>query len=186
MRAPTTAVTLACFVLLAACNQDSGIPDPTVPNVIDTVTLWSLTDGPLTKPTAYALNFRDGVRTWEAGSGFEFAYDVADDGTSNFLPLHVLGLASTGSVLPGLKRSTLGFDQMRRAPLNGYITRDTIPIAEGDLFFIRTAVNTCAVFGVPLYGKLEVLDIDTTAGTVTFRALTDQNCTYRGLNLGLP
>ncbi len=166
--------------------RTAGSPIQSSPNVIDTVTLWSLTDGPLTQPTAYSLTFRDGVRTWEAGSGFEFAYDVGDDGSSRFLPLAVLGLAPPNRLRPGLKRSTVGFDQMRRAPLNGYLTQDSIPVAEGDLFFIRTTVSTCSIYGVPLYGKLEVLDIDTAAGTVTFRALTNQNCTYRSLNLGLP
>ncbi len=186
MPAPIRALTFATFVVIAACSQDSGIPDPSIPNAIDTVTLWSLTDGPLTQPTAYSLNFRAGVRTWEAGSGFEFAYDVADDGSSRFLPLAVLGLAPSTGLRPGLKPSAVGFDQMRRAPLNGYLTQDSVPIAEGDLFFIRTTVSTCSLFGVPLYGKLEVLDIDTTAGTVTFQVLTNQNCTYRSLNLGLP
>lgn len=184
MPALTRALTLASFVLLAACSEETGIPDPSIDNAMDTVTLWSLSDGPLTQPTAYSLNLRSGVRTWEAGSGFEFAYEVDAAGRSNFLPLEVLGLAQPGSLLPGLKRSDVGFDQMRRAPLNGYLTRDTIPIAEGDLFFVRTTVSTCSVFGVPLYGKLEVLDIDTAAGTVTFQAITNQNCTYRGLTLG--
>jgi hypothetical protein len=186
MPAPIRTLSVLAVVLLAACSEDSGIPDPTIPNAIDTVTLWSLTDGPLTQPTAYSVNQRDGVRTWEAGSGFEFAYDIGDDGRSRFLPLEVLGLAPGSSLRPGLKRSDVGFDQMRRAPLNGYITQDSILIAEGDLFFVRTTVSTCALFGVPLYGKLEVLDIDSAAGTVTFQALTNQNCTYRSLNLGLP
>lgn len=186
MPSPIKALTLACLVLIAACSDENAVPNPTIPNVIDTVTLWSLTDGPLTQPTAYSLNLRDGVRTWEAGSGFEFAYDINDASSSNFLPLDVLGLSSVGALRPGLKRSDVGFDQMKKAPLNGYVTEDTIPIVEGDLFFIRTSVNTCALYGVPLYGKLEVLDIDTAAGTVTFQALTDQNCTYRSLNLGLP
>ena len=166
--------------------KPSSIPDRSVANATDTVTLWSLTDGPLEEPTAYALVIGAGVRTWEAGSGFEFAYDVNDAGASRFLPLDVLGLGPVGALRPGLKRSDLGYDQMHRAPLNGYITQDSLPIVEGDRFFIRTTVNQCSLFGVPQYGKLEVLDIDTAAGTVTFQALTNLNCTYRDLDPALP
>lgn len=186
MPAQSKAIHLICVLLLAACSEDNGIPDRSVPNAADIVTLWSLTDGPLSEPTAYSLLLTGGVTTWEAGSSFEFAYDVNDAGASRFLPLDVLGLAPPGAVRPGLKRSDATFDEMHRAPLNGYITQDSIPIAEGDRFFIRTTVNQCSLYGVPLYGKLEVLDIDTAAGTVTFKALTNQNCTYRDLDSALP
>jgi hypothetical protein len=51
---------------------------------------------------------------------------------------------------------------------------------------MRTGINSCASLGVPLYGKLELLDIDTLAQTLTFRIVTNQNCGYRGLRLGIP
>jgi hypothetical protein len=37
-----------------------------------------------------------------------------------------------------------------------------------------------------LYGKFEVLAIDTTARRVDLRVLVDQNCGYRGLEPGFP
>ena len=39
---------------------------------------------------------------------------------------------------------------------------------------------------MPQYGKLEVLQIDTVAHTITFQHLVDQNCGYRGLEPGIP
>jgi hypothetical protein len=180
-----TALLLA-FALVAACSDPNEIPRASIPNAIDTVTLWTLSKGPLSSPTAFSVNTGTGVRTWEVGSGFEFAYDVDQAGRSVFLPLDVLGLANPNALRPGLKRSTLPFDEMRKAPLNGYVSRDTVPVVEGDRLFVRTSVNTCAIYGVPLYAKLEVLDIDTAASTITFRVLSNQNCGYRGLNLGIP
>jgi hypothetical protein len=171
---------------LAACNDPNQLPNATILNVMDTVTLWSLEGGPLSQPTAYSLNARRGVRTWESGSGYEFIYSVDSTGRSALLPLRAAGLGNPLSVLPGLKASTDPFDLMTKAPQNNYVTEDTVPIVEGERYYMRTGVNSCASLGVPLYGKLELLDIDTLAQTLTFRVVTDQNCGYRGLRLGIP
>ena len=172
--------------LLAACNDPNALPNATSINVMDTVTLWSLEGGPLSQPTAYSLNARRGVRTWEAGRNYEFIYTVDPAGKSFLLPLFAAGLGNPNALLPGLKPSSDPFDQMIKAPQNDYITSDSMPVTEGQLFYLRTGVNTCASLGVPLYGKLELLDIDTLAQTLTFRTVTDQNCGYRGLRLGIP
>jgi hypothetical protein len=171
---------------LAACDDPNTLPDATILNVMDTVTLWSIEAGPLSQPTAYSLNARRGVRTWESGSGFEFLYSVDPSGRSSLLPLRAAGLGNPNAVLPGLKSSPDPFDQMIKAPQNNYVTEDTVPIVEGQRYYMRTGINSCASLGVPLYGKLELLDIDTVAETVTFRVVTNQNCGYRGLRLGIP
>ena len=54
------------------------------------------------------------------------------------------------------------------------------------IILLRTGVNTCSSYGVPLYGKLEILDLDTLAGTLQLRVLGNQNCAYRDLGLGIP
>lgn len=177
---------LLAFALVAACSDPNAIPNASLKNELDTLTLWSLEKGPLSKPTAYSLSVRNGVRTWEAGTNFEFLFSVDTALNARFIPLGALGLTSSGSVKPGLIRSSLIFDSMVKAPQNGYLTVDTVPIAEGDKFFVRTAVNTCALLGVPLYGKIEILDIDSAALTVKFRVVGDQNCGYRSLRLGIP
>jgi len=177
----------AVLLGLGACSDPNAIPKASAANVVDTLTLWSLSKGPLTKPSAYSLNARNGVRTWEVGGGFEFAFDEDAAGRAVFLPTDVLGLVSGGTLKPGLKRSTAGFDLMTKAPSNGYIVSDTVPAIVGDLFFVRSAISTCSLLGVPLYGKLEVLAVDSVApNTVTIRVLANQNCGYRGLNLGIP
>jgi hypothetical protein len=179
----------AAFIAVAgACSDPNAIPDASASNEVDTLFLWSLTDGPLTEPTAYSINARNGVRTWEVGNNFEFAFDETAGGQPVFLPTGVLDLLGDGSLKPGLKRPAagVGFDQMTKAPSNGYIVADTVPIAVNDLFYIRTTVSTCSLLGVPLYGKLEVLELDQVQHRVRVRVLANQNCGYRGLNPGIP
>ena len=183
------ATLLLLVVLLAAsaaCSDPNSIAPASLTNDTSVVTLYSLRSGPLTKPNAYSLNAGTAVQIWQVGTNFEFAFWMDASGNSEFLPLDVLGLAAASSVKPGLLKSTVSFDAMTKAPQNGYVTSDTVPIVEGDRFYVRTGVNTCASLGVPLYGKLEVLDIDTTAATVTILVLANQNCGYRGLGLGIP
>jgi hypothetical protein len=177
---------LVAFAILAGCSDPNELAKAGLENKVDTLTLYSLATGPLGMPSAYSLSAGAAVRTWDVGTNFEFAYNVDAAGKSVFLTTDVLGLASPSSLKPGVLRSTLSFDGMAKAPLNGYVSSDTIFIAEQDRFFLRTAISTCSSLGVPLYGKLEVLDIDSVAQTVTIRVLADQNCGYRGLGLGIP
>lgn len=185
----TSGLVLAAFIAVAgACSDPNALQDASITNVVDTsVTLWSLTHGPLDKPVAYSIIARNGVRTWEVGSAFEFAFDVTPDGRPVFIPTDLLGLLGSSALKPGLRQTTTQtFDQMTRAPSNGYTVTDTVPVVVGDRFYIRTTVSACTVLSVPLYGKMEVTGVDTAAKTVTLKVLVDQNCGYRGLKEGIP
>lgn len=184
-------VAFTVVAVAAACSDPNALPDPSFENAVDTVTLYSLTEGPLAQPSAYSVNSRSNgqkgaVRTWEVGTGFEFAYSTEPDDRALFLPIDVLGLLSEGAFKPGLLQTDRTFDEMTKAPLNGYITSDTIVIAEAARYFVRTGINACAGLGVPLYAKLEVLDIDSVEASVTFRVLSNRNCGYRSLLEGFP
>lgn len=178
----------AALGVIGGCSDPNAIPNASVSNEVDTLFLWSLTDGPLTKPTAYSINARNGVRTWEAGNNFEFAFDEDATARPVFLPIDVLGLVGTNALKPGLRRAdaTVAFDDMTKAPSNGYIVSDTIPIAVGDRYFVRTTVSTCSLLGVPLYAKVEVLELDPAEHKVKIRVLANQNCGYRALTVGIP
>jgi hypothetical protein len=180
------AALLAFLTVAGACSDPNALADATVSNEVDEVTLWSLSQGPLTQPSAYSINARNGVRTWEVGSAFEFAFDETSTGEPVFLPTDLLGLLASGAVKPGLRRTDLTFDEMTRAPSNGYVVADTIPVVLGDRFYIRTTVSTCSILSVPLYGKMEVTAIDQVAHTVTIKVLANQNCGYRSLKTGIP
>lgn len=182
----TLLILASLFAATVACSDPNQIAPASITNDTTVVTLYSLRTGPLTKPNAYSLNAGTSVQIWQVGTNFEFAFWMDATGKSELLPLDVLGLSASGSVKPGLLKSTVSFDAMTKAPQNGYITSDSVVIAEGERYYIRTGVNTCSALGVPLYGKLEVLDIDTTAATAKLMVLANQNCGYRGLGFGIP
>lgn len=180
-------VVATAIAAAGACSDPNALADATISNEVDdSVMLWSLSQGPLTKPSAYSIAAKNGVRTWEVGSAFEFVFDQTTAGAPVFIPTDLLGLLSSTAVKPGLLKSALTFDEMTRAPSNGYVVSDTIPVVVGDRFYIRTTVSTCSVLSVPLYGKMEVTAVDTAQHTVTLKVLANQNCGYRSLKPGIP
>jgi hypothetical protein len=177
---------LICLSLLAlaACSDDSGLPDPTLNNVERTETLYALEGTPVTTPSAYSLEGSRRVRT-DLFTDFDFAYNVEPDGRRVFLPRAAMGIETTANVKPGFVVRSESFEAITVAPSNGYITDQPVPIAEGERYVVRGRI-TCTSLGLPKYAKLEVVSFDDAARTVTFRILTDDNCGFRGLEPGLP
>ena len=180
----TSALILASVATFVACGADSGIAKATNPNVVDTFTVASLVGGALQAPSAYSIATNNVVRTYETIS-FDFAYTTDAAGRHLFLPLAVLGLSPGTSLKPGLLKATTDFDATTKAPQNDYITTDTVVVDSGEVYFVRTT-TICVDQGVPQYGKLQIIATDPVAHTLTFQALADNNCGYRGLNVGIP
>lgn len=174
---------------LAGCGNADSLPDATVPNVVDTVTLYALEGTPITTPSAYVVEGSRAVRV-DTTAAFDFAYNTdappAAGRRQFFLPLEVLGISSGSTAAPGLQARTEAFDAITEARSNGYVTDDTVAFTVGNVFVVRGRIGACSALGVPQYGKLQVLAVDTVARTVTFQVLTDNNCGYRGLQPGLP
>lgn len=174
-----------CFTLLvvAACSDNNGLPDPTFTNVEETETLYALVGTPVATPSGYALDGPGLVRT-DISDAFDFAYNIEPDGRHVFVPRAALGIEPTNTVNPGLQFRTQSFEGITEAPSNGYVTDRVVPIAQGERYVVRGRV-TCNI-GVPKYAKLEILSFDSTAKTVTFRILINDNCGFKGLEPGLP
>jgi hypothetical protein len=176
------AAVLALAVAIACSNDILGTPS--VANATDTVTLGALEGTPISVASGYNINV-GAVRT-DQSVEFEFAYNVRKlaDGTLQrvFLPRAALGISTTAAN-PGLQAQTNTFDEITRAPSNGYTADSAVPIQVGDRYVVRSRV-VCTSLGVPLYGKLEILSFQDS--TVTFKVLTDLNCGFRDLNPGLP
>jgi len=166
--------------LLAGCGDSDSLPAPTVPNAVDTVTLGALVGTPITVPSGYAVN--TGLVRTDRSPDFDFAYNVEVGGRRVFLPRAVLGLSSVTTADPGLQARTEPFDQITRARSNGYVTEDTVPVAVGERYLVRSRV-VCSL-GVPVYAKIEILSFEDS--TVTFQVLANRNCGYRDLVPGLP
>src|SRR5688572_6309130 len=120
---------LLALSAVAACSDSDNLPDPTEENLVDTVTVGSLTDTPIA--TASGFSVIGGAIRDDLDPGFDFAYDIQGapvTGTSVFLPRAALGIESGTSAEPGLMRRDEAFDDIEAAPSNGYVTEEALPI----------------------------------------------------------
>jgi hypothetical protein len=174
---------LLVLSLLAACGDDDNLPEPTERNRVDTVTIGSLTDTPITTASGFAVTSGP-IRT-DLTSAFDFAYDirgVPETGQSVLLPRLVLGLPSGGTAEPGLMRRDEAFDAIEVAPSNGYVTDEEVPIAIGERYIVRSQIS--CVISVPYYAKIEIIGLED--NSVVLKVLANRNCGYRGLEPGFP
>jgi len=168
----------------AACSDSDNLPDPTEENVIDTVTVGSLTDTPITTGSGFAVGSVLPIRT-DVSPDFDFAYDIQGDpatGTSVILPRAALGIVSGSAAEPGVMRQDAAFDDIEVAPSNGYVTEEAVPVAVGERYIVRSRV-VCNI-GVPRYAKIEIIGLED--NSLILKVLANENCGYRGLEPGLP
>jgi hypothetical protein len=185
LRTLLSALTLAAAI--AACGDDDPRLDPTIENRVDTVTLGAIRSTSVTTPSAYNISSTQALRIdmLEFPSDVDFAYDIDPVQGPAFYPAEMVGLRAPSPTNPGMMPMDVSFDSIVIAKSNGYIRDQILPIDSGDVFLARSLVR-CSSLGVPEYAKLEVLQVDSVAHTVTFRILANNNCGYRGLEPGLP
>jgi hypothetical protein len=167
----------------AACSNNDNLPDPTDENAVDTVTVGSLTDTPITTASGFSVSL-GAIRT-DLSPDFDFAYDIQGDpatGTSVILPRAALGIVSGSSAEPGVMRRSEAFDDIAAAPSNGYVTEEAVPVALGERYIVRSRV-VCNI-GVPLYAKVEIIGLEN--NSLILKVLANTNCGYRGLEPGFP
>ncbi|HYC30679.1 MAG TPA: hypothetical protein VEB59_00235 [Gemmatimonadales bacterium] len=162
-----------------ACSDD-GLGDPNRANIIDTVTIGSLTGTPILTPSGYAVE-NGAVRT-DLTTQFDFAYNVETDGRRVFLPKAALGLPSATTADPGLQRRDESFDGITVARSNGYVTEEAVPVQLGERYVVRSRIVCSA--SVPYYAKLEIIGFEDSL--VHLKVLANTNCGFKGLEPGLP
>ena len=174
---------LVATLTAAACGDDDNLPDPTQENLVDTVTVGSLTDTPVTTPSGFSVSGGP-VRT-DLDAGFDFAYDIQgppESGQSVVLPRAALGITSGNQAEPGVMRREESFDEIEAAPSNGYLTEEAVPVAVGEVYIVRSRV-VCNL-GVPLYAKVEIIGLED--NSLVLKVLSNVTCGYRGLEPGFP
>lgn len=176
---------LALAVTLTGCSDPNVLPDPTLPNAVDTLGLYAVSGTDVWRPSGYALTERRVVRLDQTTTA-DFAYQITPDGRHILLPGALVGQASATGSNPGLRVVDSTFEELTVAPTNGYLTADTIDIAVGTVFLIRGRVAVTCFYGYPTYGKGEILSFDAGARAVLFRVLVNGNCGYKSLEPGLP
>jgi len=168
----------------AACNPNTTLPAASINNVLDTVTLGAIIGTPLTVPSGFSVALDRPVRT-DIESNFDFVFNVDSLGVPVFLTTQVLRIPSASPLRPGFIASTVAFDSMVSAPLNGYITDRPFSAEVGKTYYVRSSL-VCASLSSAIYGKLQVLDYDAANHEVTFKVLVDSNCGYHSLLPGRP
>lgn len=170
------------LALAAACSSTLGPPTAASVNVVDTVTLFGLSDTAVASPSAYDIQLNQKVRTDETSS-FDFAVDIVG-GQPTFYPTGALvGIARASA----LQYSNQGFDQVLTAPGAGWNDSTALTAGVGTVLLVRSRAITCG-YGATVfeYAKLQVLAVDTAARQIDFQILTNTNCGYRDLQLGIP
>lgn len=168
---------------MVACGDPYGLARPTVENVVDTITLGALHFTAVSIPSAYSLSNSVPVRT-DLSSNYDFVYDIDSTLGPVLLPAQLTGVYYPSATNPGILRATTAFDSIKIAPSNGYKVDQPFTVDSGDVFIARSLIR-CSN-GVPEYGKLQILAVDSAAHTVKFQIMVDNNCGYRGLQPGLP
>ena len=183
---------LAAAGLLVACGNDVVLPPATSPVTEQQITLSALSGTDVLTPSAYNMLFLLEIRTDET-TDFDFAFEIGPDtalgvGTTGdtvavLLPRGVFGFTPDG----GLQTTTIPYDSIMRAPLEGYIGDKPTVIHAGDAVLAASRVQQCAFNVVrPRVAKLRIDEVDFTLRRTVIRVTIDPNCGYLSLAPGVP
>lgn len=180
-------VTVAAATAIA-CDDPLALLPAEIENEVDTLTLFALRGTEIADPSALNIVGRATART-DRGEPFDFAYDIADDGTAKLYPAGVFGLAGGAGILVISRPPADSFATVLTAPDGGYVTDSSVTIEPGVVFVGRSRSTSAACnlgTSLPRYGKFRILTVDMPMRTVQIEALMNANCGYRGLEPGLP
>jgi hypothetical protein len=184
---PFSAVILAlpAAAALAGCGNPLSLLPANFANRVDTVVVWAATGTAINLPSGYEIAGRTPVRLDQV-IFFDFLYDLNADGRRYFLPVGAVVKTGRTNGNPGFLLTPTSFDAITTAQQLGYQTADTIPATVGQVYYVRSTLDPNCALGIPYYAKMEVLGFDDTARSVRFRILSNINCGYRDLEVGIP
>lgn len=168
-----------------ACGEPNYLPNPSLPNAVDTLAVYAIAGTEVWRPSGYSATERRTVRVDQATT-VDFAYQITPDGRRILLPGALIGQTGTNGVNPGILVTDKPFDSLTIAPLNGYKTLDTIPASVGLVFYLKGRSSPFCFLGSPTYGKVQVLGFNDSSRTMRFQVLVNGNCGYKSLEPGLP
>ena len=183
----------ALLVALAACGTDPQLPPAGRPVGAGVITLYALTGTSVLTPSAYSMTLELPVRTDET-TDFDFAFDIGIDsalgvGTTGdtvavLLPRGAVGLTADG----GLQHSTLAFDSVMAAPLNGYERVRPVVVSQGSVLVAAGRLLQCTyqIIRPRAVMKLHVDSLDFSQRFAIMSLVIDPNCGYLSLQPGIP
>lgn len=176
---------LVVTVAALACSDPNTLPDASLTNAEDTLTIYAVSGTPVYQPSGYSATERRVVRLDQTTTA-DFAFQITPDGRPILLPGALIGQPGGGGIDPGFQAVDSTFEQLKTARVDGYLTLDTLDAVVGRVSYLRGRIAPSCYLGLPTYGKLEVLVIDAEKRTMRFRVLVNGNCGYKSLEPGLP
>ncbi|HXT15876.1 MAG TPA: hypothetical protein VN706_09615 [Gemmatimonadaceae bacterium] len=182
------AVCAVAALSAAACGNFTGVP-ASLPTISDTGTVFALNGAPPGAPTALHV-FSGALTSADANFIFDVAFDIDPSGTIVVLPQRAVasGLAATHTV--SLQKDTVNsFDQLTRAPANGYRADTAMTIKPNQVILVQSAdANACGVSltGTTIYAKIVITAVDKAARQLAVKYTTDPNCGFRSFATGIP
>lgn len=169
VRVPALAFALALSA--TACDDPFSAFLRDVPETPSEATLFDFISGRLQDPPAFDVIRETTVRVDQTHQ-WDFLFRLRD-GTPELVPYSV---ATDSVTQAGLRRAQTTFEGVLEAPRGGYETAAAMPIAEGDVLIARSRQDRTQLLICNRFAKLEILDLDAAAATVTFRFLANPNC----------
>lgn len=179
---PIGLLALTSTLVLGGC--DDGFGPQIWGNFPDTVELYSLArPDHVGLPSAYNMAGLNPVvvdQPKRNPADFDFAVTENDEGEFLLLPA---GVFANFSIRPGIQvDSTATFDELSRAPRDGYTFEEPVVADSNTVYVVRSRQASNGCF---FYGKIEVLELDP-EGSVTIQALANPNCSDRSLTPNAP
>jgi len=172
------AVAVAVIAGLSACGNPTEPTLIPIPDEASEATLVDVSTGALADPSAFDVIGASSVRT-DQFSGWDFVFQITEDGSAVLWPRAAIVGEDEDA---GLQQMSVTFDALREAPEGGYTHLESLPVAAGDVFAVRSRRDPS--FGsvrCRRFAKLEVLEIDVNEGTISFRHVVNPNCEKRNL-----
>lgn len=162
---------LGLSVILAACDDPFAEFLIDVPDEPSEALLFDFDSGRLQDPSAF-----DVIGSTVARPDQTTQWDVVFRILDGVGQLHTFSFVADSSTQAGLIRSDQAFEDILRAPDDGYETSGAQTVTEGDVFILRSRRDRTQFLICNQYAKLEILDMDMEARTLLFRFLRNPNC----------
>ena len=169
MIATLSVVTAGC----GSSNEPIVLPLPSGPSEAE---LADFAGDDLLDPSAFDILDATDSRTDQV-PGWDFVFQNGTDTTT----LRPRSEVTTDSAASGLQHVDGSFEALDRAPSDGYITDERVPIKVGDVLAGRSRRDPLFQVRCLRYAKFEVLEIDVAAGTVKLLHLVNPNCEQTSL-----
>lgn len=168
------------MVAISACGDSTEpilLPLPENPEEVE---LTDFISGAVLDPSAFDLITSSVIRT-DQFAGWDFVFSLDDTEGPMLSSRGVFSEVEDDE--PGIQTVLSSFDDLTKAPEDGYVVLDPVPISVGDVVVSRSRQDQS--FGglrCRYYGKFSIEAIDETEGTLTLIHLVNPNCEKRNLD----